>query len=252
MSTYRLSARGILYGEWTKFSSLRSSWITTAAATVLLVAFGVVASAAFDGRTMDAVGLALAGNNLAALAVGVLGVLLAAGEYSTGMIRSTLAAVPSRLPVLWSKSLIVGGTALVTMTIGAFAAFALGSPLLHDGIAALGLGDDGVLRSLFGAGLYLGLVAVLGVGLGALLRSSAGAIAVLAAVLLIVPGLAGLLPSSWGEAISPYLPTNAGGAIMSLHHVDGTLGPGTGLAIFAGYVAAVLVAAAYRLRKADA
>jgi ABC-type transport system involved in multi-copper enzyme maturation permease subunit len=85
-----------------------------------------------------------------------------------------------------------------------------------------------------------------------LVRSSAGAIAILAAVLLIVPGLAVLLPDSISEAITPYLPSNAGGAVMALTQGDGTLAPWTGLAVFAGYVALTLAAAAYRLKKADA
>lgn len=257
---YRVTSRGVLAGEWTKFWSLRSTWITLAVSAVLLVLFGVIASGTYSpgttgpggGGGMDAVGLALGGANLAALAVGILGVLLAAGEYSTGMIRSTLAAVPKRLPVLWSKAIIAGGIATAVMAVGAIVAFLAGSPLLSDAVTALGLGDDGVLRSLLGAGLYFGLVAVLGVALGALLRSSAGGIAILAGVLLIVPGLTSLLPDSWADTISPYLPSNAGGAIMSLHTTAGSLSPWAGLAVFAGYVALTLGGAAWRLKTADA
>jgi ABC-2 type transport system permease protein len=258
--TYRLTARGVLVGEWTKFWSLRSTWITLAVSAVLLVAIGVIASTSFEpGATDgpgegagDAVGLALSGSTFAALAVGVLGVLLAAGEYTTGMIRSTLVAVPARLPVLWSKALIGGGIAFVLMAAGAVLAFVLGSPLMHDSLPELGLGDDGVLRSLLGAGFYLGLVTVLGVGLGMLVRSSAGGIAILAGSLLIIPGLAMLLPDGVADAISPYLPSNAGSAVMSLTTTDGSLGPWAGLAVFGAYVIAILGAAAYRLTKSDA
>jgi ABC-2 type transport system permease protein len=257
---YRLTGRGVLAGEWTKFWSLRSTWITVASSVVLLIAIGAIAAASYSpgtgqgprGSSFDAVGLALAGTTFAALAVGVLGVLMSAGEYTTGMIRSTLTAVPTRLPVLWSKSLIAGGIAFVAMTVGAFVSFAIGSPLHDPAVASLGLGDDGVLRALLGAGLYLGLVAVFGVALGALLRSSAGGIAVLAGLLLIVPGLIGLLPDSWSSTISPYLPSNAGEAVMALHTSDGSLGPWAGLAVFAGYVVVVLGAAAFRLAKTDA
>lgn len=261
--TYRLTARGVLAGEWTKFWSLRSSWITLAVSVVLLVLIGALAAVSYDpaggdgpggpgGSASDAVGLALSGSTFAALAVGVLGVLAAAGEYSTGMIRSTLAAVPSRLPVLWSKALIVGGLAVVVMSAGAVVSLLAGSPLLPDTLAGMGLGDDGVLRSLLGAGLYLGLVGVLGVGLGALMRSSAGAISVLAGVLLIVPGLVMLLPDSWADAVTAYLPSNAGSAVMSVQTVDGSLGPWAGLGVVAAYVVVVLGAAAWRLAKTDA
>jgi ABC-type transport system involved in multi-copper enzyme maturation permease subunit len=248
----KITPGGVVAAEWTKFSSLRSTWITTGVSVLLLIAFGMIASASFSGDGLSSIDLALSGSTLAALSVGVLGVLLGAGEYTTGMIRATLTAVPRRLPVLWSKSLVAGLAAFVVMTAGAFAAFALGSVVLNDEVAGLSLGDDGVLRALIGAGLYLGLVAVLGVAIGMLVRSSAGAIAILAGALLIVPGLAALLPDDVSEAVTPYLPSNAGSAVMALTEADGTLAPWTGLAVFGGYVAVVLAAAAYRLRRTDA
>jgi ABC-2 type transport system permease protein len=260
---YRLTFPRVVAGEWTKFWSLRSTWVTTALSMLVLTGIGLIAAASYDpadtgprpggaSGTMDVMSLAVSGTTFAALAVGVLGVLLSAGEYTTGMVRSTLVAVPTRLPVLGAKSLIAGGTAFVTMTVAAFAAFLAGSPLLSSQMTALGLGDDGVLRSLLGAGLYLGLVAVLGVGLGTLVRSTAGGIAILAGALLVVPGLIRLLPDSRSDAVGPYLPSTAGTAIESLTRADGSFGPWTGLAVFAGYVVVVLVAAAYRLTSTDA
>lgn len=262
---YKVTGRRVLRSEWAKFWSLRSSWITLAVAAVLLIALGAIASATYSpgasasngppgaqSGSQDAVSLALLGATFASLAVGVLGVLMSAGEYTTGMIRSTLAAVPRRLPVLWSKSVVIGATALVATTIGAIAAFQLGTLGLHGKQIALTLGDAGVLRSLFGAGAYLALVAVFGVALGALLRSTAGAIAALVGILLILPGLASLLPTSWHDSITPYLPSNAGEAAFSLHQGAHTLSPGAGLAVFAGWVALTLAGAAYRLVRTDA
>ncbi|MEU8019452.1 ABC transporter permease [Micromonospora parva] len=248
----KITPGGVVAAEWTKFSSLRSTWITAGISVFLLIAFGMIASASFSGEGLTSVDLALSGSALAALSVGVLGALLGASEYTTGMIRATLTAVPRRLPVLWSKSLVAGAAAFVTMTIGALAAFAVGSAVLNDKVSGLGLDDDGVLRALLGAGLYLGLVAVLGVALGMLVRSSAGAIAILAGLLLVVPGLVPLLPDAISEAITPYLPSNAGSAVMALAPPDGTLGPWAGVAVFAGYVVVTLAAAAYRLKKTDA
>ncbi|GGN90611.1 ABC transporter permease [Actinoplanes lobatus] len=258
--TYRLTARGVLHGEWTKFWSLRSSWITLAVSVLLLVAVGMIVAGTFEpnddrgpgGEATDPVGLALSGATFAALAVGVLGVLLAAGEYSTGMIRSTLAAVPTRLPVLWSKAAIAGGIAAIATAAGALVSFLVGAPLVPDVMTALGLGDDGVLRALLSAGLYLGLVAVIGVGLGALVRSSAGGITILAGVLLILPGLTMLLPATWAANINPYLPSNAGDTIMSLTSSGAALSRPASLAVLAGYAAITLGAAAYRLAKSDA
>ncbi|MGW2328082.1 ABC transporter permease [Streptomyces sp. NPDC001700] len=266
-TAYKVTGPRVLRAEWAKFWSLRSSWITLGVAVVLLIVFGAIAAATYSpdavatsgppgpgssGASSDAVGLALTGVSFAQLAIGVLGVLLSAGEYSTGMIRSTLAAVPRRLPVLWSKGLVIGPIALVLTTIAAVAAFQLGTPGLDGEKIALSLGDDGVLRSLAGAGVYLGLVAVFGVALGMLIRSSAGAIAALVGTLLILPGLASLLPDAWYDTITPYFPSNAGSAVYALHQSADSLSPGAGLAVFAGWVALALAGAAYRLVRTDA
>ncbi|QYX82483.1 ABC transporter permease [Streptomyces akebiae] len=261
---HQVTGRRVLRSEWAKFWSLRSSWITLGVALVLLVLFGTIAGYTYSpdatgaegppgpGSGGDAVALALTGVTFASLAVGVLGVLLSAGEYSTGMIRSTLAAVPRRLPVLWAKSAVIGVIALILSTVGALAAFQLGAPGLDGERISLSLGDDGVLRGLAGAGVYLALVAVAGVALGVLLRSSAGAIAALVGILLVLPGLATLLPDSWYDTITPYLPSNAGSAIYALTESAGSLSPGQGLAVFAGWVALALAGAAHRLVRTDA
>ncbi|WP_329440677.1 ABC transporter permease [Streptomyces canus] len=263
---YKVTGVRVLRSEWAKFWSLRSSWITLGVAVFLLVLFGTIASYTYSpdatapggpggpgsGGDSTAVSLALTGVTFASLAIGVLGVLLSAGEYSTGMIRSTLTAVPRRLPVLWSKAAVIGPVALVLSTVGALAAFLLGTPGLDGEKIALSLSDDGVLRSLAGAGVYLGLVAVFGVALGVLIRSSAGAIAALVGILLILPGLASLLPDSLYDSINPYFPGNAGSAVYALHQSSDALSPGAGLAVFAGWVALTLAGAAFRLVKSDA
>ncbi|GAA2087461.1 ABC transporter permease [Kitasatospora saccharophila] len=261
---YRVTFVRVLRSEWAKAWSLRSTWITLGLGLFFLIAFGLIAAYQFksrltSGRQMDrdfadasALTLSLFGTNFAQLALGVLGVLIAAGEYSTGMIRSTLAAVPRRLPVLWAKALVYGAVALVLATVGVFVAFLCGSGILSGTRAALTLSDAGVVRGLFGAGLYLALVGVIGVALGMLLRSIAGGISVLVASLMLVPGLISLLPESWHSHISPYLPSSAGEAMFALHHDSTTLSPGAGLAVFALWTAAALAGAAVRLLRRDA
>ncbi|MGQ4406799.1 ABC transporter permease, partial [Streptomyces hayashii] len=174
-----------------------------------------------------------------------------AGEYSTGMIRSTLAAVPRRLPVLWSKAAVFGLVALVVGVLGAFVAFGFGSGIVSGTPAAMSLSHAGVLRSLLGAGLYLGLVGVIGAALGALLRSVAGGISVLVATLMLIPGLISLLPSSWQNDISPYLPSNAGESLFALTHDSTALSPTAGLLVFLGWTVLALAGAAYRLARSD-
>lgn len=187
---YRVTGRRVLASEWAKLWSLRSTWITLGLGLLFLVAFGLISASRYksgiDSGHMDrdfadstAVSLSLFGTNFAQLALGVLGVLVTAGEYSTGMIRSTLAAVPRRLPVLWSKAAVFGLVALVVGMVGGFVAFLFGSGIVSGTPATMSLSDAGVLRSLLGAGLYLGLVGVIGAALGALLRSVAGGISVL-------------------------------------------------------------------------
>ncbi|MFD5778801.1 ABC transporter permease [Streptomyces sp. NPDC126933] len=261
---YRVTGRRVVRSEWAKLWSLRSTWITLGLALLFLVAFGIIAAAQYESRissgqrmdadfaTSTAVSLSLFGTNFAQLALGVLGVLVTAGEYSTGMVRSTLAAVPRRLPVLWSKSAVFGLVALVIGTVGAFATFLFASGIVSGTSAAMTFSDAGVVRSLLGAGLYLGLVGVLGVALGALLRSVAAGISVLVGALMLVPGLISLLPTTWQDNISPYLPSNAGGSMFALHHDATTLSPAAGLVVLLGWVVLALAGAAYRLVRTDA
>ncbi|MFJ7146927.1 ABC transporter permease [Streptomyces sp. NPDC100445] len=260
---YRVTGRRVLSSEWAKLWSLRSTWITLGLGLLFLVAFGVIAAGHYksdlgSGRHLDrdfasatSVSLSLFGTNFAQLALGVLGVLVTAGEYSTGMIRSTLAAVPRRLPVLWSKAAVYGAVALVVGTVGAFVAFLVGSRIVSGTPAAMGLGHAGVVRSLLGAGLYLSLVGVIGTALGALLRSVAGGISVLVAALMLVPGLVSLLPSSWQGEIDLYLPSHAGESLFALTHDSTALSPGAGLLVLLGWTALALAGAAYRLLRSD-
>ncbi|MER7838157.1 ABC transporter permease [Streptomyces sp. NPDC096040] len=259
---YRVTGRRVLASEWAKLWSLRSTWITLGLALLFMVAFGLIAASRYksgfnsghldhDFADRTAVSLSLFGTNFAQLALGVLGVLVTAGEYSTGMIRSTLAAVPRRLPVLWSKAAVFGLVALAVATVGAFVTFLIGSGIVSGTPAAMGLSHAGVLRSLLGAGLYLGLVGVIGTALGALLRSVAGGISVLVAALMLIPGLISLLPSSWQDNISPYLPSNAGESMFALTHDSTTLSPGAGLLVFLCWTALALAGAAYRLTRSD-
>jgi ABC-type transport system involved in multi-copper enzyme maturation permease subunit len=261
---YRVTGRHVLRSEWGKLWSLRSTTITLGLALLFLVAFGLIAAARYkssitSGQQMDpdladatALSLSLFGTNIAQLALGVLGVLVTAGEYSTGMIRSTLAAVPRRLPVLWSKSAVFGVVALLVGVVGAVVTFLIASGIVSGTPAALTISAAGVVRSLLGAGLYLGLVGVIGTALGALLRSVAGGISVLVGALMLVPGLISLLPSSWKNAVNPYLPSNAGESMFALHHTANTLTPTAGLLVFLGWTVLALAGAAWRLARTDA
>ncbi|MEU0407917.1 ABC transporter permease [Streptomyces griseorubiginosus] len=255
---YRVSGWRVLRSEWAKLWSLRSTWITLTLGLMFLLVFGLIISLQFNAGNLDsdfdtskAVDLSLFGIPFAQLALGVLGVLVMAGEYSTGMIRSTLAAVPRRLPVLWSKAGLYGLLAMVVGTVGALVAFLVGSQIVSGTSAAQSLTDSGVVRCLLGAGLYLGLIGVTCIALGALLRSVAGGISVLVGVFVLAPGLTRLLPSSWQDNVGSYLPSNAGESMYTLVPDHSALSPGAGLAVILGWTALALAGAAYRLVRND-
>ncbi len=160
--------------------------------------------------------------------------------------------MPKRLPVLWAKAIVYAVVVLVVMTIACLGAFYGGQAILSHYDRAVTLTDPGVARVVFGTGLYLTFVGLLGIGLGALIRNAAGAIAVLVGILWVVPILAHLLPSSWAPHIVPYLPSNAGSAMLSVVPDPTMMSPWSGFALFAGYAVALLAVAGLLLKRRDA
>jgi hypothetical protein len=262
----RVTQRRVALSEWTKLFSLRSTRYTLLAGIAATIAFAVIPAlinasrwstmSAHDKATFNPLESSLIGVNLAQLALGALGVLVISGEYSTGMIRSTFAAVPKRLPVLWAKAGVFGAVtlalALPAMLIGFFSAQAILRGHSLDGHdIALSISDPGIARAVIGGALYLTLAGLFGFGLGAIFRSTAAGISTFAGILFVVPPLLDVLPSSWNNAISPYLPSKAGQAIMQIGNPAHTLGPWTGLALFAGYTALTIATAAVLLKRRD-
>jgi len=258
----RVTQARVVHSEWLKMRTLRSSWLiwTIAVVSMAGVGIGIAWSTANDWNTMrprqrarfSPLGDPLSGFNLAQLAIGVLGVLLMAGEYSGGMIRASLAAVPRRLPVLWAKLAVFLTVTLVTMLPTAIVTFFVSQRLLSVRHIQTTWSTPNVARSVIGVGLYLTVVAALALGLGAILRNVAGAIAAFVGVLLVIPVVATALPQTWGDRINKWLPSNAGQALMSVTSDNTTLSPWRGFAVFCGYAAAAVVAAAILLRRRDA
>ncbi|HEY8316015.1 MAG TPA: hypothetical protein VIG35_04045 [Gaiellaceae bacterium] len=277
MSTAALSAVGsfhvgpvtqarVVRSEWTKFRSLRSTRYTLVAGVGATIVFAVIPAlinahrwstmSLQDKLTFNPLETSLIGVATAQLAIGVLGVLMITGEYSTGMIRATFCAVPGRLPVLWAKTAVFGALTLIlsvpAMLIAFFSAQAiLAGHTLFGRDIAVSISDPGVARVVVGGGLYLTLIGLFGLALGFLLRNTAAGIAAFAAILFVIPPLLNVLPASWDDAVSPYLPSNAGQAIMQFGSPSHTLGPWTGLGLFAAYTAGLIAAAALLLRRRD-
>ncbi|HEY1570935.1 MAG TPA: ABC transporter permease [Pseudonocardiaceae bacterium] len=252
----------VVRSEWLKFWSLRSSYITLAAMVLSMVAFGVLFSAVTANRwpvlpaaarlRFDATDTSLRGFELAQLIVGVLGVLIVTGEYSTGMIRATMSAAPTRLPVIWAKIAVFGVVTYVVGTVTAFVSFFVGQALLSSQHIQTTLSAAGVLRAVLGVGLYLTVVGLLGVALGWIIRSTAGGIATLFGLLLVLPALGEALPDSWSQHIVPYLPSDAGQSVTTVHPDPGSLAPWTGFGWFCVYALVGFVLAVVLVRRRDA
>jgi ABC-2 type transport system permease protein len=275
--THRVTSAHVLRSEWIKFWSLRSTLWALASTVVVMAAVSYVAvfftaRDAFDPATKpgDAAPLVallhdpsivLTGADLAKLVVAVLGVLIVTGEYSTGMIRSTLTAVPKRLPTLWAKALVLTAVTTVTAAVAIALSWAVALPTLHAHAAALDLGDPQTRRILLGGVLYLVAVSLLAFAVGAIVRVSAGALATVLGLLLVVEVMFRTIPANFFRNVSPFLPGTAGHQLLvtqaSIEQARATAGapvldPWTGYGVMLAWVAVLLAVAAVLLRRRDA
>ena len=257
--------RSLLASEWTKIRSVRSTMWALVLLFVLTLGFttlitGLTAAQWSDQSTSDrqsviddTVSFILgAGFQLSQLTICVLGVLVIASEYTTGMIRASLLAVPKRIPMLAAKSTVFGMLVFVVGLLVAFPSFFLGAAILHSH-APVSLGDPGVFRAVVGAALYLTVLGLFALAIGALLRQTAAGITGVVGFVLVLAPLAQLLPGSLGKHVHAYLPSEAGQLIARAHqNKDDLLSPWQGFGVFCLWTAVLLLAAAYFLKRRDA
>lgn len=257
-----------VHAEWIKFWTVRSTVWTLAATVAVMVgiatlaAFGTaMASEDISSGPMNIAQLLSAGYQLAQLSVAVLGVLTIAGEYSTGMIRSTLVAVPKRVPVLTAKALVlavvVAGISVISMALSYVSTMPW-----HDTLdATFDLTDGETLRMTVGLPLYLIAITLFAFVVGALLRHSAAALTAVIALLLVVENVLMIIPLRAFEVISPFLPSTAGRRILfDAESLDSTnaftegahLSPWAGYAVLVAWVLVLGAIAAVSLRRRDA
>jgi ABC-2 type transport system permease protein len=256
----RVTQLRVMRSEWTKLRTQPSAYWALLTAVILVVGFGLAYSLLRVARpphgaaiaSFDPAAISLSGVQLAQIAVGVLGVLLVTSEYASGLIRTTFAAVPRRLPMLWGKAALLAGAIAAVSLPAAFAAFAGGQSILARQHLSVPLGEPGVMRAVVGSALYLAVVGLLGLGLGALIRNAAGGIATLFGVLYGLPLAAGLLPGSMATDVTKYLPSTAGQAVTTVQPDPTMLQPWTGFGVLCGYTAVLLAVAAVRMRRGDA
>jgi len=252
----------VILSEWTKFRSLRSTRYTLLATVGLTVGLALAAAVlvvsqwstmtATNRATFQPLNVSLVGANIGVLVIGVLGVLMMTSEFSTGLASSTFAAVPKRLPVLWGKAAVYSGIALAVTVPAMLVAFFSTQAILSSYHVQIGFGQAGVARAVLGSALYLTIAGLLGIGLGGIFRSTAAAVTSLTVILFVLPVIVFILPPSVSNSISPYLPGNAGQAIMTIVPQAHALAPWVGLGVFAAYAVAAIAAAAVLLVRRDA
>jgi ABC-2 type transport system permease protein len=266
LGTGKVTQLGVIRSEWIKLRSLRSTLFSLLAAVVITDGLGTLFSALHAHRQgqafgpkgqrvvlqFDATQISLRGMFLAQLAIGVLGVLVISGEYGTGQIRSSLAAVPRRLPVLLAKAGVFAGVVFVVSFVATFVGFLLGQQAQASTHAQATLSTPGAMRAIVGGALYLTLIGLLAVGLGFLVRNTAGAIATLFGVVLVAPILANALPTPYSTDVTKYLPLTAGQRIIETLPDSTALAPWTGIGVTALYAVVALALGAVLLLRRDA
>lgn len=238
--------------EWIKLRSLRSSWWTLATSVAGAVGVAVAVGASTKHSSGDLTNDFLAGIFLALLTIGVLGVLVTAGEHSTGMIRATLAAVPNRPMVLAAKALVFGGAALAAGEAAAFIALFAGDLSLRSGIAAPTLGQPEVLRAVTFTGAGICLIGLVGLGLGAVIRHTPAAVGVLVGGVFVAGQIVEDLAR---HQVGRFVPMAILANSLSVTKPDGDparLPPLEGLGMLALYAAIALLAGGIVLTHRDA
>jgi ABC-2 type transport system permease protein len=235
--------------EWTKLRTLRSTWWTLGATVAGSTAIAVAVGLHTKDLSGDLTNNSLAGVAPGLLLIGLLGVLTMTSEYSSGMIRSTLATIPNRPMVLAAKAAVFGLTALAAGELAAFVAFFAGSATLPARIPAPTLTQPHVLRAVVLSGLGLALVGLFGVGLGAIIRHSAAALCAFAGLVFVVAQLAGALST----AVLPYVPVGiVANSLGVTRSGPDALSPWAGLGMLAVYAAVSLGVGARLLTRRDA
>ncbi len=256
---------GTARSEFTKIRSVRSTYWTLLVLVVTGIGLGAALCAAtaaswphiapadraaFDPTQVSVAGLFFLGQ----IVIVVPGALVLTAEYSTGMIRTSLTAMPRRIVMYAAKAAVFACVTLAVTLVTAFTAFFLGQALLSGTHDTAALSQPGVLRAVAGSALYVTTVGLFAFAAGAILRHTAAVISVVIAVLFVVPILVSLLPGSWQQDAQRWLPSSAGQALsVTVGPPDAHLFPAWGqFAVFGGYTLVLLIVGAVLFRKRDA
>lgn len=257
---------GALHAEWTKLRTLASTTWLLLGAVVLTVTVSVASVASTRCQSgavcqVDPAKLSLTGIDLGQAVVAILAVLAISSEYSTAMIRVSLAAMPRRITVLGAKAAVLAGVVLPAGALAVLGSVLAGRLMLPGqgfgparGYELLSLGSGSVLRAAAGSVLYLGLIALLSLGFASLVREPAVAIGLVLALLYLFPIVAGAVTDPvWQRHLNQIGPMNAGLAIQAtagLHELP--IGPWAGLGVLAAWAGGALLLGGVLLRLRDA
>lgn len=254
-----------VHAEWTKLRTLTATWWLLLGVFALTLALGAAVDANTSysplGPVQDTTEVSLTGVYLGQAVVTMLAVIMVGSEYSTGMIRPSLAAVPRRLTMLAAKAVVLLAGVLAAGTAAVLGSFVAGRLLLHrngftaaHGYAQLSLADGSTLRAVAGSIIYLGLIALLSLGVATAVRDSATSIGIVLALLYLFPILAQTVTDpTWQRRLHEIAPMTAGLYIQTtvgIHTLPIT--PWQGLGVLAGWAVSAAVVGGLLLRVRDA
>jgi ABC-2 type transport system permease protein len=250
--------------EWIKLRTLSGTWWLLLAVITLTVAVGGAAASAVNctaaGCGQDPAKVALSGVDLSQAVVAILAVLAITGEYSSGMIRTTLSAMPSRITVLAAKAVVVTGLALAAGAIGVLLSVLAGRLILpghgftpEHGYLPLSLASGPDLRAAAGSVIYLALIALLALGAATAIRDSAVSIGVVLGLVYLFPVIASALDPRWSRRLEQIGPMTAGLSVQATTGLRSLpLAPWPGLGVLALWAAGALLAGGLAIRLRDA
>jgi ABC-2 type transport system permease protein len=260
-----VSAGEVLHAEWTKLRTLPGTFWLLAGIAVLTVAVGAAASASVTcldaSCNQDPAKVSLTGVEFGQAVVAILAVLAISGEYSTGMIRVTFAAMPRRAEVLGAKAALVGGLTLLAGAVAVLGSVLFGRLIMPGkgftaahGYPTLSPVDASIARAAVGSALYLALIALLSLGVAALVRDSAVAIGIVLALLYLSPIMVQVVSDPrWRNRLERYTPMNAGLTVQATRNLSSLpIGPWEGLGVLAAWAAGALLVGGIALRLRDA
>lgn len=279
-----LTFAGVLRSEWIKFRSLRSTRLLLAFTFLAVVGVGTMAAwvqaMAVQGMTQNGMGMGMPGEPSSAMTVeqaqealgfsiyaipssglqigililGALAVMLISSEFGTGMIRSTMTAVPKRLPAFFAKAVVLVVVSYVLTLIAAVVTTLVAMPIFSAYGFELSFGLNGVMYSILMGGLYVAGVSLIGLSLGTLLRSSAGGIIVLVVVFFLLDvgsSLLALIPGDFWKYVNQYVPSVAGGRMLEITEKAAFITPPAGGLIFVGWILLFMIPALISLKTRD-